>query len=191
MKSLDLDCDDPGNFKDCDLMLFDKVIAFDNLRQKIVLIGNVRLDNIDEDYPKVTSDLESLKFNTCISALMVYFNKLSSIKTVCEEDFTAFLTLLHPFAPHITDELWNRAGHDESLMQHSWPEADEKIIASRMLEIPVQINGKVKVKMQVKDGTSKEELHALALEKAKAFTEGKTVAKVIVVPGRLVSLVVK
>ena len=59
-KSLDLDCDDPGNFKDCDLMLFDKVIAFDNLRQKIVLIGNVRLDNIDEDYPKVTSDLEKI-----------------------------------------------------------------------------------------------------------------------------------
>ena len=59
-KSLDLDCDDPGNFKDCDLMLFDKVIAFDNLRQKIVLIGNVRLDNIDEDYPKVTTDLEKI-----------------------------------------------------------------------------------------------------------------------------------
>ena len=56
-KSLDLDCDDPGNFKDCDLMLFDKVIAFDNLKQKIILVGNVRLDRIDEDYAKVTSDL--------------------------------------------------------------------------------------------------------------------------------------
>ncbi|MBO4461072.1 MAG: anthranilate synthase component I [Clostridiales bacterium] len=59
-KSLDLDCDDPGNFKDCDLMLFDKVIAFDNLKQKIILVGNVRLDRIDEDYAKVTSDLERI-----------------------------------------------------------------------------------------------------------------------------------
>ncbi len=144
-----------------------------------------------ETIAKVTADLEALKFNTCISALMVYFNKLSSMKTVSEEDFAIFLTLLHPFAPHITDEIWNRAGHEESLMQHSWPEADEKIIASRMLEIPVQINGKVKVKMQVKDGTSREEMQALALEKAKNFTTGKTVVKIIVVPGRLVSLVVK
>lgn len=144
-----------------------------------------------ETIAKVTADLEALKFNTCISALMVYFNKLSSMKTVSEEDFAIFLTLLHPFAPHITDEIWNRAGHEESLMQHSWPEADEKIIASRMLEIPVQINGKVKVKIQVKDGTSREEMQALALEKAKNFTTGKTVVKIIVVPGRLVSLVVK
>lgn len=59
-KSLDLDCDDPGNFKDCDLMLFDKVIAFDNLKQKIILVGNVRLDNVDGDYAKVTSDLERI-----------------------------------------------------------------------------------------------------------------------------------
>ncbi|MBO4579541.1 MAG: anthranilate synthase component I [Clostridiales bacterium] len=59
-KSLDLDCDDPGNFKDCDLMLFDKVIAFDNLKQKIILVGNVRLDNVDGDYGKVTSDLERI-----------------------------------------------------------------------------------------------------------------------------------
>ena len=140
---------------------------------------------------KVSADIEALKFNTAISALMVYFNKLSSQKAVPAEDFEIFLTLLHPFAPHITDALWERAGHKESLMQHSWPSADEKVLAGRMLEIPVQVNGKIKAKMQVKDGTAKEELEKMALEAVKKHTEGKTIAKVIVVPGRLVSVVAK
>ena len=140
---------------------------------------------------KVSADIEALKFNTAISALMVYFNKLSSQKQAPAEDFEIFLTLLHPFAPHITDALWERAGHNESLMQHSWPVADEKVLAGRMLEIPVQVNGKIKAKMQVKDGTAKEELEKMALEAVKKHTEGKTIAKVIIVPGRMVSVVAK
>jgi len=140
---------------------------------------------------KVSSDIEALKFNTAISALMVYFNKLSSLKATTEQDFTTFLLLLHPFAPHITDELWQRAGKEGSLMSMKWPEADEKIIASRMLEIPVQINGKIKARLQVKDGISKDEMQAMAIEKTKAFTEGKNIVKIIVVPGRLVSIVAK
>ena len=140
---------------------------------------------------KVSADIEALKFNTAISALMVYFNKLSSQKQAPAEDFEIFLTLLHPFAPHITDALWERAGHNESLMQHSWPVADEKVLAGRMLEIPVQVNGKIKAKMQVKDGTAKEELEKMAKDAVSQHTAGKNIAKVIVVPGRLVSIVVK
>lgn len=140
---------------------------------------------------KVTADIEALKFNTSISALMVYFNKLNEQKAVCEDDFKVFLSLLHPFAPHITDELWNLSGRDGSVMQQPWPEFDSKVIASRSIEIPIQVNGKIKERLSVKDGLSKEELQKLALEKVSAHTAGKTIIKTIVVPGRLVSIVVK
>ncbi len=140
---------------------------------------------------KVSADIEALKFNTAISALMVYFNKISGLKTVSAADFEIFLTLLHPFAPHITDALWERAGHEESLMQHSWPSYDEKVLAGRMLEIPVQVNGKIKAKLHVREDIEKAELEKMAKDAVSQHTAGKNIAKVIVVPGRLVSIVVK
>ena len=140
---------------------------------------------------KVGSDIEALKFNTAISALMVYLNRLTEQKETSKEDFNAFLRLLHPFAPHVTDELWELSGGPGTLMKQPWPLADKSVIASRDLEIPVQVNGKVKARLTVKETTPQEEIKRLALEAAAAHIAGKAVAKVIVVPGRLVSIVVK
>ncbi|MCM2267930.1 MAG: leucine--tRNA ligase [Elusimicrobiales bacterium] len=140
---------------------------------------------------KVGADIESLKFNTAISALMIYLNRLTEQKETSKEDFETFLTLLHPFAPHITDELWELAGGAGTLMARAWPEADKLVIASRDIEIPVQVNGKVKERLSVKEATPQDEIKRLALEAAAQHTAGKTVLKVIVVPGRLVSIVVK
>ena len=140
---------------------------------------------------KVGSDIEALKFNTAISALMVYLNRLTEQETTSREDFNTFLALLHPFAPHITDELWELAGGAATLMKQPWPAADKSVIASRDIEIPVQLNGKVKERLSVKETTPQEEIRRLALEKAAPHLAGKTVVKVIVVPGRLVSIVVK
>ena len=140
---------------------------------------------------KVGSDIEALKFNTAISALMVYLNRLTEQKTTSREDFSTFLALLHPFAPHVTDELWEVSGGEGTLMKRAWPVADLSVIASRDIEIPVQVNGKVKGRLTVKETTPQEEIKRLALEAALAHTAGKTVVKVIVVPGRLVSIVVK
>ena len=140
---------------------------------------------------KVGSDIESLKFNTAISALMVYLNRLTEQKETSREDFVTFLSLLHPFAPHITDELWELSGGTGTLMKQAWPLADRSVIATRDIEIPVQVNGKVKSRLTVKETTPQEEIKRLALEAAAAHTAGKTVVKVIVVPGRLVSIVVK
>jgi len=140
---------------------------------------------------KVGSDIEALKFNTAISALMVYLNRLTERKETLREDFETFLTLLHPFAPHITDELWEVSGGEGTLMKRPWPEADKSVIASRTIEIPVQINGKIREKLRVKETTSQDELKRLALEAAAAHTAGRTIVKTIVVPGRLVSIVVK
>ena len=140
---------------------------------------------------KVGSDIEALKFNTAISALMVYLNRLTEQKTTSREDFSTFLALLHPFAPHVTDELWEVSGGEGTLMKRAWPVADLSVIASRDIEIPVQVNGKVKGRLTVKETTPQEEIKRLALEAALAHPAGKTVVKVIVVPGRLVSIVVK
>ncbi|HAN04071.1 MAG TPA: leucine--tRNA ligase [Elusimicrobia bacterium] len=140
---------------------------------------------------KVGADIESLKFNTAISALMIYLNRLTEQKETSREDYETFITLLHPFAPHIADELWEMAGGGGTLMARSWPLADKSVIASRDVEIPVQVNGKVKERLSVKETTPQEEIKRLALEKAAPHTAGKTVLKVIVVPGRLVSIVVK
>ena len=140
---------------------------------------------------KVGADIEALKFNTAISALMIYLNRLTEQEQTSRADFSAFLTLLHPFAPHVTDELWERAGGKESLLRSAWPEADKSVIASRDIEIPVQVNGKVKERLTVKETATQEELKKLALEKAAPHMAGKTLVKIIVVPGRLVSIVIK
>ncbi len=140
---------------------------------------------------KVTADVEAMKFNTAISALMVYLNRLTEQKETSREDFETFLKLLHPFAPHVTDELWERSGGKGTLMAQPWPQADKAVIASREIEIPVQINGKVKEKLHVKETTTQDEIKSLALAAAASHTAGKTIVKVIVVPGRLVSIVVK
>jgi len=140
---------------------------------------------------KVGADIESLKFNTAISALMVYLNRLTEQTETSREDFVTFLSLLHPFAPHITDELWELSGGAGTMMKQPWPLADKTVIASRDIEVPVQVNGKVKERLTVKETTPQEEIKRLALEAAAPHTAGKTVIKVIVVPGRLVSIVVK
>ena len=140
---------------------------------------------------KVGADIEALKFNTGISALMVYLNRLTEQEATSREDYETFITLLHPFAPHIADEMWELAGGRGTLMKRPWPEADKSVIASRDIEIPVQVNGKVKERLCVKETTSQDEIKTLALEKAAAHLAGKTIVKVIVVPGRLVSIVVK
>ena len=140
---------------------------------------------------KVGADIEALKFNTAISALMIYLNRLTEQKETSREDFNTFLALLHPFAPHITDELWELSGGKATLMKETWPLADKAVIASRDIEIPVQVNGKIKERLTVKETTPQDEIKRLALEAAAPHLAGKTVLKVIAVPGRLVSIVVK
>jgi leucyl-tRNA synthetase len=140
---------------------------------------------------KVTEDYEGLKFNTAISALMIYLNKLIETGLRRRQDLETLLKLLHPLAPHLTDELWELAGGKGTLMAQPWPEADCTVLSSVKLEIPVQINGKVRCKIYAEGDTGSKELEKAALESAAEHLKGKTVAKVIVVPNRLVSIVVK
>ncbi len=145
---------------------------------------------------KVTSDIERFHFNTAISALMEYVNYLSAQKDkISYSDWTESLKILvllsGPFAPHFAEELWRLLGGEESVFLQKWPVYDEEKTFSGEITLIVQVNGKVRQKIAVQSGLSKEELekYALSDERIKKLTEGKSVKKIIVVPNKLVNIV--
>jgi len=140
---------------------------------------------------KVTGDIEGLRFNTAIAAMMEFVNAAGKWKELPREAAEAFALLLSPFAPHVGEELWERLGHSESLAYADWPEADEGALRVDEVEILVQVKGKPVSRIMASPEASKEELLALAKadEAVAAAIEGKKLVKEIAVPGRLVNLV--
>lgn len=147
---------------------------------------------------KVSEDIgERYTFNTAISTIMELVNKLYAYPENADRGTLAFAIntlalLLAPITPHIAEELWETLGHKESVHAQAWPTYDPQALVLDEIEIVIQINGKVRDKLVVPNGMSKEELesHVLQHEKAQALLEGKTVRKVIAVPGKLVNIVV-
>ena len=144
---------------------------------------------------KVNDDIERFSFNTCVSGFMVATNDLKKIKCNKREILTPLVQLLAPFAPHITEEIWNKLGHqDEMISVHksSYPQADESYLVEDSITYPISINGKKRSEATFAADASKEDIEAaaLALEAIQKYTEGKTVRKVIVVPKRMVNIVV-
>lgn len=139
---------------------------------------------------KVSEDIEAFKFNTAISAMMIFVNDAGRLS---KEDFDTFLKLLAPFAPHVAEELWEQNGNAESMTYAPWPSYDEALTVDDEVTVVVQVNGKLKDKLLVAKDTGKEELEekALASEYVKKFTEGKEIDRVIVVPNRLVNITTK
>ena len=140
---------------------------------------------------KVTENYEDLKFNTAISQLMVFINECYKAEELPKEYIEGFVKLLAPVAPHITEELWEHLGHTESITYETWPAFDEAKLVDNEIEIVVQINGKVKTKLMVPTDTTREQLQEIAMgeESIKEQIEGKTIRKVIAVPGKLVNIV--
>ena len=141
---------------------------------------------------KVTYDLDNMAYNTAVSALMILTNKYLECKAITKKDYTLLLTLLNPIAPHITEELNEMIGN-KPIVESSWPEYDEAKTIEDTFTLIVQVNGKVRGKINVKAGASEEELEklALGLDNVKKFIEDKTIIKTIVVPNRIVNIVVK
>jgi leucyl-tRNA synthetase len=146
---------------------------------------------------KVTEDLDGLRFNTAISAMMVFVNDAMKWEVKPRGALREFLILLQPFAPHLAEELFaklNSAQADRpvTLAYQPWPKFDPALLVESTLEIPVQVNGKLRDVIQVAADASEETLKALALgsEKVKPYLEGKTIKKIIVVPRKLVNIVV-
>ena len=142
---------------------------------------------------KVTSDIENMSFNTAISQLMIFNNEMMKMDKRYREPCETFVKLLHPFAPHIAEEMWSILGHNESLTNVAWPEADHSKAVENTVEVVFQVNGKVRAKASVAKDMDKAALEKLAMEneRMKEFMKGMQVVKSIVVPGKLVNIVVK
>jgi len=149
---------------------------------------------------KITSDIEKLRFNTMIAALMELTNYLSKVKeaghvtaSAWEEAVDTLLLLLSPTAPHLTEELWQRRGHDYSIHNQSWPNWDEELAKDEEITLVVQVNGRLRDRIAVPVSISETEAQQLALDsqRVKPHLEGKEIINTIYVPGRLINLVVR
>lgn len=142
---------------------------------------------------KVGEDIHNLSFNTAISQMMIYVNALSEKEKLHKAYVETLLILLCPFAPHITEEIWEKMGNKPYLVQHAWPKFEEKYLVEDVIEIPVQVNGKVRDVIKVQKDMAEKDVIQLAKESAavqKWLSEGKLV-KEIFVPGKMVNFVVK
>ena len=142
---------------------------------------------------KVSEDIEALKFNTGIAALMSLINEIQDAGSINKEEMKTYLILLNPFAPHITEEMWQLSGFKGMITETKWPEYDESKTIDSEIEIPVQVNGKLKSLINIALDEKQDNVLAKAKEdeKIKANIEGKTVIKEIYIKNKLVNIVVK
>ena len=142
---------------------------------------------------KVSDDYEKMKFNTAIAALMALINDINKLGKITKGELRTFLILLNPVAPHITEEMWQQAGFEGRLYQTTWPVYDESKTIEDEIEIPVQVNGKVRATIKVAKEADAEEIEKVAFENTDVlkFTDGHEIVKKIYVPGRIYTVVVK
>ena len=140
---------------------------------------------------KVTEDIEAMRFNTAISAMMVLTNELMKLEEIPSEALGILAKLLHPFAPHAGEEVWELLGHPPSIQREAWPTYDPALCEQGEVEVPVQINGKVRARITLpKDATEAQALAAAqALPNLAAQLEGKPLRKIIWVPGKILNLI--
>jgi leucyl-tRNA synthetase len=175
-------------------------LLIDDRVEEMKLLASVRdvppskatLRKLHQTIQKVTEDLDALRFNTAISAMMELTNQLTREEVRSRSVLNTFVLLLSPFAPHLAEELWRALGHVDTLAYESWPAFDPALTKAEQIEVPVQINGKLRSKITVPADTDAQTLRATALadERIRALTAGKTF-RVIVVPGKLVNIVVE
>ena len=149
--------------------------------------------NIHKTIKKVTEDYETLKFNTAIAALMELINEFNDIGKITKKDLETYLILLNPVAPHITEELWQASGLRGMLHNQTWPKYDENKIQDKVIEMPIQINGKVRGKITIKSDDTQDAIREKAREDKgiMKYLEGKQIIKEIFVAGRIYNIVVK
>ena len=140
---------------------------------------------------KVTEDIEAMRFNTAISAMMVLTNELMKLDEVPIEALDVLAKLLHPFAPHLGEEVWEMLGHPPSIQREPWPTYDPALCEEDEIEVPVQINGRVRGRITLPKGATQEE--ALAAVRAASslagHLEGKTLRKTIWVPNKILNII--
>ena len=157
-------------------------------------VNDGSLDKVyNQTVKKVTNDYDTLGFNTAIAQMMIFMNDVYKAEKVYKPYMEGFIKLLSPICPHIAEEIWADLGHDNTIAYESWPTYDESKLTSDSLNLVVQVNGKLRDKIEVAVDADNETIIATALasEKVKAFTDGHEVIKTIVVPKKLVNIVVR
>jgi leucyl-tRNA synthetase len=159
---------------------------------KVIKLNSEVEKLLNQTVKKVSEDIESMRFNTAISAMMIFMNEVEKkdfqLSTL---HFKTFLQLLSPFAPHITEELWSILGEKKSINFSEWPKWDESMLVDSEIKIIIQVNGKMRSGMMVGVETSEEEVKKLVLsdEKVLRYMDGKEAKRVIYVKGRLINIV--
>ena len=145
----------------------------------------------------ITHDVDLFQFNTSLARIMEFLNALNQYmqgpinKAFLKECLESFVLVLAPFAPHFSEELWESLGHAESVFKEQWPAFDETVLANKDKVIVVQVNGKVRAKLEVSPDTDKATIEQMALKEVTSYTDGHEILKTIYVPNKLVSIVIK
>ena len=177
--------DGARRFLDRIYRLFTEVVKIDNSNKEMEKVYH-------QTVKKVTEDYEILHFNTAIAQMMIFINEGYKHPKIAQEYLEGFLKLLSPIAPHLAEELWEKLGHNETITYENWPVFDEAKTKEQLVTIVVQINGKVRDKIEVSAGLSQDEIKeiALASPKVQEYVGNNPLRKVIVVPNKLVSIVI-
>ena len=163
-----------------------------HVRDRVTTINDGKLTKVyNETVKKVTEDYEAMRFNIAISQMMVFVNEAYKVDDLPIIYIEGLVKLLAPITPHLSEELWALLGHDKTITYATWPTYDESKLVEDTVQVVLQVNGKVRSHAEVAKDMGKDELEALALadEKVQEFTAGKTVRKVIAIPGKLVNIV--
>jgi len=190
-----LESSKPWNTKGVDgsRRFIDRVVRLFESKE-IVDTTNKDLEKVyHQTVKKVTEDYENISYNTAISQMMIFINDCYKADNLPREFAEGFVKMLNPIAPHITEELWTTVlGHEGTISYQPWPTFDESKLVEDTVQIIVQVNGKLRAKIDVKVDEDKAEVERIALseENVVKFTEGKTIRKVIVVPNKIVNIVV-
>jgi leucyl-tRNA synthetase len=159
-------------------------------------IGDQRDENLErllhKTIKKVTEDIRRFAYNTAIAQMIVWSNEAGKAKAIGRDQIERFIVLLSPFAPHLCEELWHRLGHDQSLTRQAWPTYDEALTRDQVIEMAVQVRGKLRDRITVPADATDEQVVAAALKRPNVAREigDKPVKRSIVVRGRLVNLII-
>jgi len=151
------------------------------------------LKGLHQAIRKVETDIENLRFNTAISAMMIFLNLAMKKGKVTCDTASVFTRIMSPFAPHLAEELWNMSGNKNSIAYEPWPEVIDEFLKEDVFEYPVSFNGKLRFKIELPVNMTKEEIsdRVLADERAKKWLETGTMTNIIVVPNRIVNIVIR
>ncbi len=163
----------------------------DNIKKENIYSKKIE-NSLHKTIKKVTEDYENLKFNTAIAAMMTLLNDIYSAEGITKEDYKSFLIILNPVAPHVTEEIWTEMGFEGYLNEASWPSYDESKLVETTIEIPVQINGKVRGKIVADAGLPKEDIITMAKSDIiiSDMIGENPIKKIIYVPGKILNIVI-